>query len=89
MNKAHQTTKHEIIMNWVENRNGVPAYFKDDQGNQQKASLSIHFLGKEEEDKHLRKLSWQEFFDYFEGANLAFTYQDDMESQFYEFVDRR
>jgi hypothetical protein len=67
------TTDHEEIRTWVEDRGGWPAV-----GTQKRGSagiICIDFSGYTGEGK-VEHISWDDFFDRFEDADLAFVYED-------------
>jgi hypothetical protein len=86
--EAKTTTDHEQIRQWAEERGGRPAMVKG-TGKGGKALLRIDF-GEPEES--LEEISWEDFFDSFEKANLAFLHQDRTKdgqmSRFFKFVAR-
>jgi hypothetical protein len=73
---AKTTTDHGEIRRWVEARGGKPA--------------TVRGTGDDNED--LEAIDWDEFFDKFEEADLAFLYQektaDGKPSRFFKFVER-
>lgn len=72
---SNQTTDHEEIRNWVEEHGGRPARVEstgDDGG----GLLRIDF---DEGDDDLEPISWDEFFEEFEGSDLALVYDDETE----------
>jgi hypothetical protein len=90
MSEAKVTTDHQTIRRWAEERGGRPSSVegtgkkKDDPG-----LLRFDFGAK---DESLDSLSWEEFFEKFEAAKLAFLYQDKTGdgaiSRFHKFIDR-
>jgi hypothetical protein len=85
MASASTTTDHEAIRKWAEARGGHPARVK---GRGPGGILRIDF-GEPEES--LEQISWDEFFDVFEGRKLAFLFQDEADggkSRFNKLVDR-
>jgi hypothetical protein len=83
------TTDHTTIKHWAEERGGHPATVED-TGNGDKAGvLRLDFGDK---DARLHSISWEEFFQKFDQADLAFLYQDKTsggeESRFFKFVQR-
>jgi len=86
--EATTTTDHDEIRRWAEERGGRPASV---QGTADKGDhagiLRIAFR-----DDELEEISWDEFFEKFEEANLAFLHQDrtkdDEKSRFFKFVER-
>lgn len=89
---ATQTTDHETIRNWVEQRGGVPATVEgttqtlDDVG-----LLRIDFPYGDRDDD-LSTISWETFFEKFESKQLAFLYEeatsDAQTSRFCKFIRR-
>jgi hypothetical protein len=84
------TTDHEEIRAWAEERDGVPACVKGtgvDDGDP--GILRIDFG---EPDDDLDEISWDEWFDKFEAADLAFVHQDETaggdESRFFKLIER-
>lgn len=86
MSEAKTTTDHHVILRWVEARGGRPARVG---GSGEGGILRIDF-GEPERD--LEEIGWQEFFEIFDGSNLAFLHQettkDGKESRFNKFVQR-
>ena len=89
--ESKTTTDHDKIRKWVEERDGYPATVKDTAGNGKAGVLRIDFPGYSGKQS-LERIPWDEFFDKFEEANLAFLYQDTMKSgetsRFCKFVSR-
>ncbi len=85
------TTNHDEIRRWVEERGGHPAVVKGTEGKRSGGVLRIDYPGFSGEGT-LEKISWEEFFETFEEANLAFLYQDETkdgaESRFSKLIDR-
>ena len=87
MSEARQTTDHDEIRRWAEERGGRPARVAAtaDEG----GILRIDFDEPEEE---LEQIDWDTFFEVFEDRGLAFLHQDRTEdgavSRFSRFVDR-
>ncbi|HLP71039.1 MAG TPA: hypothetical protein VK181_26310 [Rhizobium sp.] len=86
MTTAKQTTDHQKIRKWTEARGGRPAKVK---GASRGGVLRIDFRAP---DENLQEISWEEFYEIFDAAKLAFLYQDEteggQESRFNKFVDR-
>lgn len=87
--EAKTTTDHQEIRRWAEARDGRPATVKGTEARGEHAGvLRIAFT----DDEDLEEISWEEFFDKFEEANLAFLHQDRTkdgeESRFFKFVER-
>ena len=74
MANSHLTTNHSEIREWVEKRGGKPAIFESTESNNS-VLLRINFPGFDE--KNLRNISWEEFFDIFDKNNLQFLYQEE------------
>lgn len=82
MAEATQTTDHEAIRRWAEERDGKPAIVRTSSKG---GILRIDF-GEPEET--LEPIEWDEFFQIFEDNDLAFLRQEEGESRFNKFVDR-
>lgn len=89
--EARTTTDHDVIREWVENRNGRPATVQGTGEADAPGVLRILFPGYGE-DEQLTEISWDEFFQKFEAERLAFLYQeqtaDGQTSRFAKFVSR-
>lgn len=85
--ESNQTTDHETIKNWVEERGGKPARVEG-TGEGNGGLLRIDFT----DDDSLEAISWTEFFEVFEENDLALAYQDETtegkESYFAKLVSR-
>lgn len=90
MSEAVKTTDHETIRKWAEQRGGKPAHVKRTGDKGDPGILRIDFPTGPEQS--LETISWDEFFEKFEQANLALLYQDRTESgdisRFNKFVNR-
>jgi hypothetical protein len=86
MSSASQTTDHNEVRRWIEERQGTPSRVKDSG---EGGILRIDF-GEPEEA--LEPIEWDEFFQIFEKSDLAFLHQDKTEdgklSRFSKFVSR-
>lgn len=86
MSSASQTTDHDEIRRWIEERQGTPSRVKDSG---EGGILRVDF-GEPEEA--LEPIEWDEFFQIFEKSDLAFLHQDKTEdgklSRFSKFVSR-
>lgn len=86
MSSASQTTDHDEIRRWIEDRQGTPSRVKDSG---EGGILRVDF-GEPEEA--LEPIEWDEFFQIFEKSDLAFLHQDETEdgklSRFSKFVSR-
>jgi hypothetical protein len=67
------TTHHEVIRQWAEEREGVPATVEGTEHGDHLGVLRIDFGG--ENDK-LRHISWEEWFETFDSRQLNFIYQE-------------
>ena len=76
MSEAKQTTDHEKIRSWVEERGGKPAAVKGTGSADDPGVLRIDFPGYTGEES-LRQITWEQFFDKFEKEKLAFLYQEE------------
>ena len=75
MSRSKQTHDHQVIKQWAEARNGMPARVigtavKGDEG-----ILRIHFPQFSKNDD-LEEISWEDFFTDFEADKLDFLYQE-------------
>lgn len=87
--EAKQTTNHDEIRRWVEERGGQPSTVKGTaKGGEEAGLLRIAFT----DDDSLEAISWDEFFTKFEQSRLAFLYQEKTQSgeisRFFKFVSR-
>jgi hypothetical protein len=73
--ESNVTTDHEQIRRWVEERGGIPATVEGTESADEAGILRIDFPGRGEDAK-LKHISWDEFFEKFDDAGLAFLYQD-------------
>lgn len=89
MARAQATTNHDKIREWAENRGGHPATVKATETDHEAGILRLDF---DPPDDSLEQISWDEFFDKFEDADLAFLYQEESAggktSRFHKFVAR-
>ena len=67
------TTSHEVIKQWAEARNGVPATVPGTEHGDHLGVLRIDFGGDSEQ---LRHVSWDEWFASFDERRLNFIYQE-------------
>ncbi|MGY1604834.1 Rho termination factor N-terminal domain-containing protein [Geodermatophilus sp. SYSU D00815] len=68
------TTSHEVIRQWAEERDGVPATVPGTEHGDHLGVLRIDFGGDSEE---LRQVSWDEWFATFDARSLNFIYQEE------------
>jgi len=89
MSRANVTTDHQKIRKWAESRGGHPATVKDTEQDNEAGILRLDF---DPPDAGLEKISWDEFFEKFDDADLAFLFQEKTSSgktsRFHKFVDR-
>jgi hypothetical protein len=89
MARASVTTDHDKIKEWAEARGGEPATVRDTEEDGEAGILRLDF---DPPDEDLEKISWEEFFEKFDDADLAFLYQEKTASgktsRFHKFVDR-
>src|SRR5690349_15286354 len=94
--RSKTTTDHEEIREWVEARGGRPAAVERTRGGRGRGDdigiLRIDFPGYSGEGS-LEEISWDEFFEKFDRAKLAFLYQDTTaggeQSNFNKLIKRR
>jgi Rho termination factor, N-terminal domain len=67
------TTHHEVIRQWAEERDGVPATVEGTEHGDHLGVLRIDFGGS---DANLRQVSWEEWFKTFDDRGLNFIYQE-------------
>ncbi len=78
MAQAKVTTDHEDILKWAEARGGRPAAFHSTQSKDGTGIIRIEFPGAPNaKDDNLEEISWDEFFEKFDEANLALLYQEE------------
>lgn len=70
------TTDHDEIRQWVEERGGYPATVSATATNDEAGVLRIDYPGYSGQGT-LERISWDEFFDKFDEAGLAFLYQEE------------
>jgi hypothetical protein len=87
--EAQQTTDHDVIRKWTEERGGKPATVKATEEDGHAGILRIDF---DPPDQGLDRIGWDEFFDKFDEAGIAFLHQDRTKdgklSRFHKFVRR-
>jgi hypothetical protein len=90
MSTSDTTTDHDTIRTWAEERGGRPATVKGtESGGDDAGILRIDF---QDPDDRLEEISWDDWFEKFEDAKLAFLYQDEKKdgetSTFFKLVKR-
>ncbi len=74
---SKMTTDHETIRHWVEDRGGKPSVVKrTHKAGKETGIIRIDFPGYSGKDT-LEEISWDEFFQKSDEANLAFVYEDE------------
>lgn len=84
--RANRTIDHDVIRNWVEERNGHPAHVLDTGADDDPGILRIDFPGWSGEGS-LGALDWNTWFEWFDRNELAFLFQDG-DSRFNKLVRR-
>jgi hypothetical protein len=88
--QSKTTTDHDEIRRWVEEHEGRPASVKG-TGDGEAGVLRIDFPGGAGEDQ-LEHISWDDWFQKFDEAKLAFLYQEQKasgeDSTFFKLVNR-
>jgi ferritin-like metal-binding protein YciE len=72
---GHTTTDHDFIRGWVEERGGWPARVKGTGAKGDAGLIRIDFPGFSGGDS-LERIGWDEWFQGFDGNNLAFLHRD-------------
>jgi hypothetical protein len=89
MSEAKTTRDHDQIRRWAEDRGGKPSAVADIRRQDDPGILRLDFDPK---DRKLDVLTWGEFFEKFDEAELTFLYQDKTEdgakSRFHKFLHR-
>jgi hypothetical protein len=89
MSDSETTTDHKFIRKWAEQRGGRPATVRKTADDDHAGILRIDFGSR---DAALDDIGWEEFFEKFDEAKLAFLYQDRTkdghQSRFHKFVRR-
>jgi hypothetical protein len=77
--ESFTTTDHDEIRQWAESNDGTPATVKGTAKGDEAGVLRIDFPGGAGEDT-LEHINWDEWFQKFEDAKLAFLYQSEKAS---------
>src|SRR5579862_9070841 len=84
------TSDHEVIKNWVEAREGVPASVAATKGKGEIGLLRIKFPRTSKSPQNLDEISWDDFFKKFDENHLKLLYQEKTKtgelSRFFKFV---
>jgi hypothetical protein len=74
--ESKRTTNHKTIKQWAKERCARPATVKSTEGKHGEAGLlRLDFPGYSGKGS-LEEITWEEFFEKFEEANLALVYQE-------------
>jgi hypothetical protein len=77
MAQAKMTTDHDEIRQWAEARGGRPATVRSTHSKDNPGIIRIEFPGAPNaNDDALEEISWEEFFEKFDEADLALLYQE-------------
>ena len=87
MASAKATIDHDEIRKWVEDRGGFPAHVKRTGEDDDPGVLRIDNPGYSGTDT-LERISWDDWFNWFDRDKLAFLYQAEGESRFSKLVAR-
>ena len=74
--KTLVTTDHDVIRQWAEERDAVPATVDGTEHGDHLGVLRFDFGGDDEGTTNLRHVDWDEWFDTFDARNLNFIYQE-------------
>jgi hypothetical protein len=92
MAQSNKTHDHQLIKEWTEKRNGIPAKIKGTGDGDDVGVIRIHFPEASKSEEQFQKISWDEFFREFDKNKLDFLYQDKKEngelSTFHKLVNR-
>ena len=93
MSTATVTTDHDEIRKWAEKHGGKPAAVKKTHRGGDVGIIRIMFpKAANSEHDALEEISWEEWFEAFEGNALAFLYQEETkdggETRFSKLVSR-
>ncbi|MBV9018204.1 MAG: hypothetical protein JO213_19660 [Alphaproteobacteria bacterium] len=78
MAEAKITTDHDEIRKWAEARGGRPAAVRKTHGKDDPGIIRIEFpRAPHAKDDALEEITWNEFFEKFDEADLAMVYQEE------------
>jgi hypothetical protein len=81
MASAKVTTDHDEIRKWAETRGARPATVRSTHSKDGTGIIRIEFPGAPNaKDDNLEEITWDEFFEKFDEANLALLYQEETAS---------
>src|SRR5918912_3032559 len=92
--ESHTTTDHDEIRRWAESRGGKPARVEETgSGGDDPGVIRLMFPeASQAHDENLEEISWEEWFEAFDGNGLALVYQEQTaggdESMFNKLVSR-
>lgn len=93
MAETRQTTDHDQIRRWAEERGGRPAAVGPTRSGDSEIIRLVFPDAPGHTDGDLEEISWDEWFEQFESNDLALLYQDRTEdgqrSNFNKLVSRR
>ena len=77
MAETNITTDHDEIRKWAEARGGRPAVVRSTHGKGGTGIIRLEFPNAPNaDDEALEEISWEEFFEKFDDADLALLYQE-------------
>ena len=89
--ETRTTTDRDEIRRWVEQHDGSPAAVRRTRSKDSPGVLRFDFPGGAGEDE-LEHIDWDEWFDAFDGNNLALLYQEQKssgeDSTFFKLISR-
>jgi hypothetical protein len=89
---SRQTTDHDEIKKWAEDRDGKPATIAGTPKQGEEAGLLRIDFPSGASNPPLEPISWEDFFNKFDEANLAMVYEEQdaqgKPSYFCKFVER-
>jgi len=75
MSSSKVTTDHDEIRRWAEERGAKPSQVKSTAGSDELGVIRLDFPGYSGEGS-LEEISWEQFFEKFEEAQLALVIQE-------------
>lgn len=77
MTLSKTTRDHKEIRRWAETRGAIPSEVASTHTKNEPGILRFHFPNAPgEKDNNLREISWDAFFEKFDGSNLELVYQE-------------
>jgi hypothetical protein len=80
---SQETKDHQIIREWIDERQGAPAVIRNSNSHTGNSPLRIKF---DETTDELQEISWEEFFKIFDEQELTFLYDTDRSSRLSKFI---